>query len=459
MAIGDLTALPDALANIVQQNTLARLYLDSLRNSLAYARQASWIPIPARIGATYTFTRLSELGIDVNPLDPKAVGFKGLDNNMTSDSMTDEQFTYVLKRYGKTFDVDLLEQKAAIKDYTMDVAAKQGRQAGRTREALCRNKLTDAYMGGNTIVTSTVSPTTTSCTVDDVRGFQKIMKNGVMENVSNSTGLKLAVLDLNNGLTYMVNGVTVDGTNVSSAAAVGGKSGVLNFDSNTAPAAGHVLKAVNASEVMRPNGKSSTQQLALTDLFNTGLVMNGKQKLAARGIDPMEDGWYRCIIAPTTMTQLYQDPDFKLAAQGQLNSPEFRYGKIVRYQGVEYIETTEAIAQAAGAGNSTVGSKVNVAVNRPILLGRNAITRGDFEGLDEFVEEQKRKSTVHDSHYVDGIHYILRSPMDRLGEIFSMTWQMINDYCPPSNATSTPDIIPTTDFAQFKNAIQFEHAA
>lgn len=466
MAIGDLTALPDGLANAIQQNLLARIYLNSLLNTLAYARQASPMPIASHIGATLTFTRLSELAVDGTPLDP--ADMEGLDNGMTPDELNNEQFTFTLRRFAKTANVNLLEQKAMIADYVLEMAARQGRQAGRTRELLCRKKLTDGAMAGNTIVTELVSDGLSSCKVDDVRGFMKIMKGGKLENVSDSSGLRLQVQDATNeDIVLNIVGVTpdstsftpeTDGANHSSAKAVGGISGTIVYQTvGTAPTVGDVLRAATCSRILRPNGKSSTQALAPTDLFTTALAIAGKQALAERGVEPDVDGFYRCIIPPATMTQLFSDADFKIAAQGQLNDPVMRYGKIVRHQGIEYVETTESVKQAKGAGVDA--SKVNVAVYRPLLLGKGAIVRGDSKILDDFVQEKQKRSVVHDSQMLDGIEYTMRSPLDRLGELFAMSWQMIMDYCTPSNAVSTPELIPTSDNALFKNFVQFEHSA
>lgn len=466
MAIGDLTALPDGLANAIQEKLIARMYLDSLLNTLAYARQASPMPIASHIGATLSFTRLSELAVDGSPLNP--ADMNDLDNGLTPDEMNDEQFTFTLKRYAKTFNVNLLEQKAMIRDYVLQVAQRQGRQAARTRELLCRKKITDGAMAGNTVVTELVGDGLTSCKVDDIRGLMKIMKSGNLENVSNATGLRLSVENLTHpAITLQIIGATPDSTsyspetdsnNHSSAKAVGGISGTITYVAvDSAPSVGDVLRAATASKILRPNGKSCTQALAPTDLFTTALAIAGKQALAERGVEADDDGFYRCIIPPATMTQLFSDADFKTAAQGQLNDPVMRYGKIVRHQGIEYVETTESILQAKGAGVDA--SKVNVAVYRPVLLGKGAIVRGDSKILDDFVQEKQQRSVVHDSQMLDGIEYTFRSPIDRLGEQFAMSWQMIVDYCAPTNAVSTPDLMPTSDNALFKNFIQFEHAA
>jgi hypothetical protein len=466
MAIGDLTALPAALQNAIQQNMLAKEYLDALRSILAYSRESSKTVIPAHIGATYTYTQLGELPATRAPIDPADIS--GLDDGLSTDALADEQFGFKLSDYAKTFDIDLLAQRAMIKNYVLNVVARQGRQAARMREAVAKFKLMNAYAGGNTVVTSAGSATTTQCTVDDVTAFGLVMINGNWVNVSSGSGMQLQVADLTNtAITLQITGITPDSTsvtpetdnaNLSSRKACGGVSGVLHYTSTGGtPATGDILQAANASLVIRPNGKTSTQGLAPGDLFNTMMVMQGKQQLHSRGVMPYDDGWFRCVMPPSSMTQLFADADFKQVATGQLNSPEFRYGKIVRYQGVEFIETTEALVRTKGAGAN--GAALAVAVNSPILLGKGALVRGDFQGLDEFVAEQQNNSAVHQFEMLDDIAFSIRSPLDRLGRLMTSSFEFIMDYCTPSDTTSTPQLVPTTDNAAYKKAILFEHAA
>jgi len=61
--------------------------------------------------------------------------------------------------------------------------------------------------------------------------------------------------------------------------------------------------------------------------------------------------------------------------------------------------------------------------------------------------------------FLDGIAFAIRSPMDRLGMILSIAYQINTSYCAVTDATTTAATVPTTDAAMLKKGIQFEHAA
>lgn len=457
MAIGDLTSLPDPLQNAIQQNTLARQFLDALKTKRAYTMMAEEMPIDSHIGATLTLNQMSEMAVDLSLNDPSEMD--DIDNGMEDDDVYNEQYGFTLGKLARTTTINLLEQKAHIVDYALNKIARQGRQALRIREGRTRVELTQKYHGGSTVVTGLVSDGSTACTVDNVIGFQQIFSpNNKMENVSDSNGFRLPVIDRNDQtITLMVTGVDVDTTNVSSAAAVGGKSGTLHYVALTGdkPVVGHVLVSSFASPKIRPNGKASTQAMNLSDVMTMAMVRSGKTILANQGVDPDDRGFYTMVCTDSTIEQLCSDPEFLIAFQGAQKAPELLYGKIVRFAGVEFVSTTEAPIQApSGTGAAQV--KVNVA--RPILLGKRAVLRGRWKGLAEWVEERQRaRNTIHDMQMLDGIAWSFRSPVDRLGERCNSSYQMIEDHCAPSDA-QTAGAPQTAGQHYFKRAVQYEHA-
>lgn len=456
MAIGDLTSLPDPLANAIQQNMLAREFLDALRTKTAYTRMCSKMSVASHIGATLTFNQMSEFAVDLDLNDPDEMG--DIDNGLTDDEVSNEQFGFTLGKLARTTTINLLEQKAHIVDYAMKIILRQGRQALRIREGRCRNKLTASYHGGATIVTGLVSDGSSACTVDNVVGFTQIMAGGQLKGVSDSSGLRLPVANKTDPtITLAITGVDIDVSNVSSAKAVGGQSGTLHYttiSSGNRPVVGQVLVASSASRKIRPNGKISTQALNNGDTWSIDQVLAGKTILGSNGVDPMDDGFYRCVASDLSMQQLLTDENFRIAFQGAQNASELLYGKIIRYMGVEFVTTTEAIIQQP---TNTGASQVNVAVARPILLGKGAIMRGEWKGLEEFVMEQQAKTVVHDMQMLDGIAFAFRSPIDRLGERCTSSYQMIEDHCTPSDAQTTSATVVTADSAYFKRGLQFEH--
>ncbi len=153
MAIGDLTALPSGLQNIIQTGMLERRFHDALRAQLAYDMLSTPQPIRSRIGATITDTRLAELAATTIPNDPTQIN-SGIDNGLTSQTVTDEQYTLKMSPYLQTLDLNILEDKATIAERGLKYGGILGRQAQRTRELLARNAILGSYMGGHTRVCS-----------------------------------------------------------------------------------------------------------------------------------------------------------------------------------------------------------------------------------------------------------------------------------------------------------------
>jgi hypothetical protein len=93
-------------------------------------------------------------------------------------------------------------------------------------DRIARNTLYAGYLGGNTRVRTTLGAPGTTLAVDDIRGFQNVMVNGVMVPVSSSNPMTVTV----GAGVYQLTGATADGTNVSTSPK--GVSGTLLFSSN-----------------------------------------------------------------------------------------------------------------------------------------------------------------------------------------------------------------------------------
>ncbi len=453
MAVGDLTALPTGLTNLIQQGILKRKFEDALFSQMAYSMFAEKEPIEARRGATVILTRPSEKATGDQPIDP--VNNTGLDNGLTPSTFTDEQYQLTMSTYMDTGDVNLLQDEAALANQAMRLAEIHGRQSQRRRERIARKRLFGAYMGGNTRVINTdVTPTTTTCQVDDVRGFLQLLVNGSLQSVTGTYTLTCQETQIpSNGRTQslVVTGASIDSTNRSSAAAVGGQSGVLVFQTASgAPVVGDVITAPNAPQMLRPNGRLSTAQLIGSDVLTTGFVHDATVVLENNGVPRFANGDYVCILDATSSRQLFADPSFQVAYQGAFNSPEIRGGKLVRHLGVTYVMTTEAGIQAPGNG-------VTVTVHRPIVFGKECLIQGDWDGLENFVIQQS-KNGIHAMDFVDGICMATRPPIDRGGQIVSQTWTAVFDFAVPSDLGATSASIPTASNCMFKRAVVIEHA-
>lgn len=450
MPLGD--NLPAGIVNAVQKGLLKARFELALKGKRAYTMAASPEPVKARKGNTLTLTRESGLAPKTVPVTQSSKN-SNLDNGLTPDVFSIEQYTLTMNEYMATADLNLMDDEVVITKQASTYARSQGEQAMSTLEILARTKMFDAGMAGNTRVIADSSPTTTTCRVDDIRGFTHKLVAGVLTAVSGANQLTVSEIAKDgNGVTQTltVTGVAADGTNISKCKDVGGISGVLTFATATAPVAGDILLASNRSQMIRPNGRLATHLLTAQDVFSPQTAFSMSVILDNNGVPRFGDE-YLCFVSPTSHQQLLNDPAFEKAYQGQFNADPYSKGIVTSHQGIRYVKTNFAIRQAAGG-------VIGVDVERPLMVGVDALIEGQFEGLEDFVR-QKSDSKVHDMQLIDGVIFNVRDALDRAGQKLAMTWDTIIDYACPTDLGTTNLIIPTASDALFKRIVACEHAA
>ncbi len=464
---GTFASFPSTLQNVIQQGFIEREFEEGLASVLAYAREALLEVVPARVGETLTRTRIGWLVPNPNAISPAAANL-GLDNGLTPQQFALEQYTYVMKNYAGTFDLNLLQERAAAADVLIADERRMGVQAAQTLDILAQNALFAAYLGGNTRVRGDIAvSTTTSCHVDDIRGFSTVLVNGAQTPVSGAsplTAYEYPGTTSGTTQTLQITGAAADAINSSSVPS--GISGVLTFNAvATAPVSGDAIISSVARKPIRPRGEITTAQLKRGSNFSTSMILDGVARLRLDGVPTMKDGTYHLIMDDYSQRQLFADQDFKVWWAGREQSTEVRNGYIVpQLLGVTFITTTQAIPQAPYIGNNAVGTaidapnQVTATVRRPILLGGECLLRGDFEGLEDWINRQGI-NPIGTIALINGIAHSLRPPIDRAQQIVSGTWWWVGGFVCPTDATATPSIIPTASNALVKRAVVFEHAS
>ncbi len=462
---GSFTNFPAALAAILQQGFLERELEEGLDSVLAYRRAALRETIPARIGETLTRTRKGRKTPITTAMDPTSN--TGLDNGLSPSTFSVERYSFTMRQYADTVDVNLMSDLAGIADQLIANSRNNGVQAAQSLERIARQKLFSAYLGGNSRVrTDLGAGSTTTVHVDDIRGFTSVLVNGEVTGISGGNPLTVTETAISGGgvdQTLTVTAAVADGTNHSSVP--DGISGVLTFLTATLPVNGDALLALNGPKILRPFGHLTTAQMTSADTLSFGLIEDAVAYLRDNGVPPMMDGTYHCIMDNVSMRQLWADQDFKILFAGRYQSDEYRDGDLVRLLGVTYIPTTEAYVQPAGqqysgtsygsAGGGTGPSAISTRIRRPIVMGAESIIQGDFEGLEEFLAREGI-NPIGDVFLVNGVAQILRPPLDRLAQTASLTWDWIGDFAVPTDLTATTDIIPTASNALFKRALVLE---
>jgi hypothetical protein len=455
--MGSFTNFPTALVPILQTGFLEREFEEGLDSVLAYRRENLEETVPVRIGETITRTRTGRKTPISTAITP--ANNTGLDNGLTSTDAAVEQYSFTMQQYADTTDVSLMDDLAGIANNIIRVARNNGVQAAQSLERITRKKLFSAYLGGNSRVrTDLGASTTTSCHVDDVRGFQTVLVNGVVTAVSGTNTLTVTETNVggagvNQNLT--VTGFTIDGTNSSSCP--DGVSGTITFTTATAPVNGDSLIALNAAQIMRPFSHVTTAQMTGQDVLTLGLVEDALARLRDNAVPPMDDGTFHIILDNTSMRQLWADQDFKILYAGRKDASEYRDGDVIMLLGMTFIPTTEAYVQVANSSAATGYSANNVRVRRPIVLGAEATIQGNFEGLEHFLAREG-VNAIGEVFIANNIAHIIRPPLDRLQQTLSQTWDWVGDIAVPTDTTATTNVIPTATNALYKRAIILETA-
>ena len=432
---------PAALQPIIQQGFLEREFEDGLKSVLAYRQAAKREMFATNIGETLTKTRPGLKAPITTPMAPS--GNTNLDNGLSASTWTVEQYTLTLAMYGDTIDLNTVTQKVGIKSQFMQNAKANGIQAAQSLDRLARNKLFGAYMGGNTRVTATLGAPAATIAVDDITGFTTVLVAGVPTPVSTTNKLDVSV----NGTVYHLQSNTVDSPNTSTA--FNGVSGTLTFSGNVTVAngtTGNSVVSVYAPKILRPNARATQNAVTSSDTLSMSIVLDAVALLRSNAV-PSINGMYNVHLDPISGRQLFADPDFKIAYQGQAASQEFRMGRVIELLDCRFIPTTEAPIQAHP---TTAGLNVR----RPIVVGEGALIEGDFSGMEnsDFTDNDAEVNLV------DQVVQVTRPPLDRLQQIIAQSWYWIGDFAAPTDFTVNSTIVPTASAAYLKRACVIEHA-
>jgi hypothetical protein len=462
--MANFDTLPAPLQAMIQTGMLEREFEEGLDSVLAYRRLALQETVPNRIGETITRTRTGRKTPVTAPMNPannnapsgSGSGFGGLDNGLTPSDGSIEQYLFSMFQYGDTTDVDLLSDLVTIANNLIRVSRNNGVQAAQSLERIARKKIYSAYLGGNTRVRTDIgASTTTTCHVDDVRGFQTVLVNGVPTIVNSGATLTVYETSVSGGVTQTltVTGVAVDGTNLSSAP--DGVSGVLTFNAATAPVNGDALVASNAPQIIRPGGHITTAQMNGSDTLTLGYLLDAQTILRNNGVPTMPDGTYHVLLDNQSERQLWSDQDFKVLFAGRETSEEYKSGRVYSLLGMTFIPTTESYVQLKNATGATGASAITTNIRRVLMAGAECLIEGDFEGIENWLARQG-VNAIGDVILVNNVAHIMRPPLDRVQQWMSLTWTWIGDFAIPSDLTATTSIIPTASNALYKRAVVIE---
>lgn len=453
---------PPQLANAIQQNFLERAFIEALHNVLAYREVADKETFPGRIGDTITKTRVGLMIPNIIPLNPSAN--TNLDNGLQPQQYSDEQYSLAVFQYPQLApDINLIDDETTISAFAMKNAENLGIAQATALDRIARNALFNAYMGGNTVLTQTITGTVQN--VDDTRGFQTVVVNGSVVPVSASNPLPVFV----NGVANTVVAFSNDAINISSAAVTGGTSGVLTFSASVTGTAAQTVIGQYAPLIVRPNARTSTAAIQATDLLNMTSILAAVSQLRNNAV-PKVRGAYNLYLNSTSMNELFQDTEFQILNRGvSVRDPVYENAWVYEmFLDVRFIMTTETFVQPP-QGSAPVA--VAQTIQRPILCGAGALVEGMFtRGLDAIKNMNSRNgvgrmetfptviNVLGEEFTKQGFYMYMRPPLDRLAQIISQSSNYIGGFTVPTDVTTNSTIIPTASNAYYKRAVIIETA-
>ncbi len=445
--------LPASIQSVIQQNYLERAFQESLRARLGFRALAEREPFMAGIGETITKTRTGLLPAVTTPLAPAANS--DITSGLTPQNYGVEQYSLAVNQYAANMQLNVATSRVAIASLFLKNGKTLGEQAARSVDTLAQMALFNAYMGGNTRVSTTLGAAGPTISVDDIRGFQNTWNSeGQVVPVSTANPVNVMV----GGDTYSLTGAAADGVNVSTTP--GGISGTLTFSSNVTVADGTANNAVVSAVapiIMRPSTSAgvmaaTTAAISASGDVNSGkltmeMILQAKATMAANGVQPVsESGLYVMYADPIHLTGLYSDPAFQYFFRGKPDTPEYKRGVVAELLGVSIQETNLNPVQALNG----VGT-----VRRAVLGGDGALVEGVFT-REAYAAAEQADPEDEAIEMVDDIAHITREPLDALKQVITQSWSYIGGFAVPSDITTNPQTIPTANNSALKRAIILE---
>lgn len=426
----DLSFLPAALQNVIQDGILERKMYDALKPLLLWRNLCSRERHPGQIGEKVIKTRTGLIAPDT---EQSALRAPGTDPATVTRSV--EQFSYQIAPYGKALDIHLPSSYVAQYNRFLDDTNALGFHCAQTVSRIARGRMIIAYGGGNTFATN--GATSTSLPVKDIAGFSTVMVNGTPVAVSASNPLPITVGGTANNVTAV--------TPNTSGATTG--PGTLTVSSATWSQYDAVVRT-DAAAVVRQASRTTDHLITASDTptaatFRTAAAILRNNNVPA--LDGTRDGVYGCFVDPQVETALLADSEIHDAIKAIGLTGPFADGAIGDYAGIRFIRNTEMTKLAAD-------SDYQATIHQSLMFGAEPL-------IEAFIPEEAFAQQVTMSGIASANHYkmpldpdavmtmVVRAPLDRAGEVVSASWLANIDYAVPS------DSLNQTGAARYKRAV------
>jgi hypothetical protein len=458
-----ISLVPPIVAALHQEGLLERAFHDPLVENLQFRADAQREEADAQIGTSIFMTRRGLLPINATPR-------RANEGDPQPQALAYEQWISTLDRYYDTIDTSLIRARTQLADELGSDLHALGVQAGRSINYLARNKLYKPYAGGHTVLIAATAAPDTTIRVAALNGFRFVVLRGT--NVAPqpvSVALPLPITIGPTAIARFVIGAVPDDPNdpdgpgtLTLSAAVGAIVAIRS-----------AVLAGNRPRIVRAGGGTTVDAIGASDIvvlqdFNAAVTILRNNK-----VPPHEDGLYHCHFPPDANLQIFADEVFQRLHTALPDGDRYQSGFVNQILGVKFIPNTECpnfdnsgatVATGTNARYSTmIGAETvnegGTRIGRCIVTGRGAQYERWFDAKKHLSSEAGMTGKQGDFAVVnngiqidtDGIRLIIRSPIDRLQDIVSSTWDYIGDFPVPSDiAAGGPE--------HYKRAVEVEFA-
>ncbi len=454
-----LTGFPAAIQSIIQQNTLERIFHDALFPRLLYRLEATPDAWAANLGETMVFTKPGLIAPAIDPLTPGS--------DPTPATYNFEQWRAVASQYGGTIDTHMPSSDVALASLFARNTHQLGLQAGQTLNRLARNRAFTAYLSGETVTTGATT-TSTTVQVASINGFTETLDaNGSLSPVSAANPIPVT-------FTTSTNTNTVIGA-VPADPAVPLGPGTLTLSAAESLALREGILASTRARRLRVGGADTIDGLGATNSLTLNDVISAVSRLRDQNVAPHADGYYHVHLSPLAEAQIFRDNHWQRLHQSLPDNAAYRDLAIGQAVGCRFYRNTEdpsvrsvnsTIAVAGTTGGSLVSPEIGGMVTNDagLQVVRTLVTGGGVmyeKYIDEsrYITEGGTTGKIGNFSVVNGgvavmtnrIRFILRSPLDRLQQVYTQSWSWSGDFPVPSDRESG-------DAAAFKRAVIIESA-
>lgn len=447
------------LVNLIQQNTLQRVFLEALIPRTLWRSEAQAERWEANVGEVKIFTRAGTMPVNTDPLKPG--------EDPTPKSYGTEQFKIIADQYGDRTQTHMPTSRAAIASKFALDTQKLGENAGLTMNRLVRNRLYTAYTQGDTVSIVAATTGASNLRVANLNGFLERLKDGALVPVSPASPIPIEL-----GPTGAIANSVIAAIPDDTFRPTGPGTLVLSTPLGADLGVRSRVRATHRARILRSGGAATIDGINASTFLTVNDIIQAVQLMRSQNVPPHPDGRYHVHVATAGVTQLFLDTQWTgLRNLGDIGAIPYRELLIGEGLGCYFYQNNEtpdpfnsgvmlgtgANAKSAPSIGAEVVNETNVPIARTIVTGGGAIYE-HYIPEDEYttiagVNGQVGSFNVTANGVImntDRVRYIIRRPMDVLQQIVDHAWSWSGDFPIPTDVLSG-------NGARVKRAVIIEH--